>query len=177
MCVLVTRGSCVVAHYFNAPFFGNNVGAVFGGCRGGGQGVGAMLLAEYKGQKLKYNDLVDVIVGTSVGVKAKKTEPIKARFKTEVMTVRGLEFECRPLVSSERGPRPQYSRNCVFKVTAFGACVLGTRRTRYFSDLKPRQKERRTFFILLYVKLSPSFEVLFVLAGLWQWHMKSYIQA
>ena len=109
---------------------------------GGGKGGGAVLLAKYKGQKFKYNDLVDVIVGTGVGVPGKKTEPIKARFKGEVMTVRGLEFECRPLVGSERGPCPQFARDCVFKVTAFGACVLGTRRTRYFSDLKPRQKER-----------------------------------
>jgi hypothetical protein len=109
---------------------------------GGGKGGSAVLLAEYKGQKFKYNDLVDVIVGTGVGVPGKKTEPLKARFKAEVMTVRGLEFECRPLVGSERGPCPQFARDCVFKVTAFGACVLGTRRTRYFSDLKPRQKER-----------------------------------
>jgi hypothetical protein len=108
----------------------------------GGKGGGGVLLVEYKGQKFKYNDLVDVIVGTGVGVPGKKTEPIKARFKGEVMTVRGLEFECRPLASSERGPFPQFPRDCVFKVTAFGACVFGTRRTRYFSDLKPRQKDR-----------------------------------
>ena len=114
---------------------------------GGGKGGGAELLAEYKGQKFKYNDLVDVIVGTGVGVPGKKTEPVKARFKGEVMTVRGLEFECRPLVGSERGPCPQFARDCVFKITAFGACVLGTRRTRYFSDLKPRQKERCIYIL------------------------------
>ncbi len=91
--------------------------------------------------------MVDVIVGTGVGVPGKKTEPIKARFKGEVMTERGLEFECRPLVGSERGPCPQFSRDCVFKVTAFGACVLGTRKTRCFSDLKPRQKERSTLLL------------------------------
>jgi hypothetical protein len=34
-CVLVNIGSCVVALIFYAPFFGNNVGAAFGGCRGG----------------------------------------------------------------------------------------------------------------------------------------------
>ncbi len=120
-----------------------------------GKGGGAVLLAEYKGQKFKYNDLIDGIVGTSVGAPGKKTEPIKARFKAEVMTARGLEFECRPLVGSERGPCLQFARDCcVFKVTAFGACVLRTSRTRYFSDLKPRKKERCCTFIFVYLRLS-----------------------
>jgi hypothetical protein len=108
----------------------------------GVKGLGAGVLTEFNGQKFKYNDLVDVIVGTGAGVPGKKTEPIKARFKAEVMTVRGLEFECRPIVGSSRGPCPQFSRASVFKVTAFGACVLGRRQPRYFSSLKPRQQER-----------------------------------
>jgi hypothetical protein len=48
---------------------------------GGGKGGGAELLAEYKGQKFKYNDLVDVIVGTGAGVRGRKTEPIKASLR------------------------------------------------------------------------------------------------
>jgi hypothetical protein len=119
----------------------------------GGKGLGGGVLAEFKGQKFKYNDLVDVIVGTSVGVPGKKTEPMKARFKAEVMTARGLEFECRPLVGSERGRCPQYPRDCVFKVTAFGACILGNRQTRYFSKLKKGQQERSVQMCHFYLSI------------------------
>jgi hypothetical protein len=139
--LLIGRGSCRCDHSLCPIFFAKPRRCLWR-MPGEGKGGGVVLLVEYKVQKFKYNDLADVIVGTGVGVPGKKTEPIKARFKGEVMTVRGLEFECKPLVGSKRGPCPQFPRDCVFKVTAFGACVLGTRRTRYFSDLKPRQKER-----------------------------------
>ncbi len=131
MCLVVDRGSCRWAHSLR-PIFLAKPRSCLWRMPGEGKGGGVVLLAEYKGQKFKYNDLVDVIVGTGVGVPGKKTEPIKMGFKGEVMTVRGLEFECRPLVGSERGPCPQFPRDCVVKVTAFGACVLGTSRTRYF---------------------------------------------
>ena len=108
----------------------------------GGVGEGAELLVEFNGQKFKYNDLVDVIMGTGHGVVGKKCEPLKARFKGEVETERGIEFLCRPLVGSSRGPCPQYPRHSVFKLSAFGACVLGSRETRYFSKLKPAMQER-----------------------------------
>jgi hypothetical protein len=108
-----------------------------------GEGVvGSEFLAEYNGQKFKLNDLVDVIVGTGHGVVGKKCEPLKAKFKGVVETERGPEFLCRPLVGSSRGPCPQYPRHSVFKLCAFGACVLGSRETRYFSKLKPVMKER-----------------------------------
>ena len=100
------------------------------------------LLAEYNGQKFNYNDLVDVIMGTGRGVVGKKCEPIKARFKGVVATVRGPEFLCRPLVGSSRGPCPQYPRHSVFRLRAFGSCVLGTKQTRFFSKLKPAMQER-----------------------------------
>jgi hypothetical protein len=90
-------------------------------------GLGAEVLAEYNGQKFKLNDLVDVILGTGHGIPGSKTEPQKARFKGVVDTVRGLEFLCRPVVGSSRGPCPQFPRHSVFKITAFGACVLGAR--------------------------------------------------
>jgi hypothetical protein len=110
-------------------------------CSGEGES-GLELLAEYNGQKFKYNDLVDVIMGTGHGVVGKKCEPLKARFKGVVETVRGPEFLCRPLVGSSRGRCPQYPRHSVYKVNAFGACVLGSRETRYFSKLKPAMQER-----------------------------------
>ena len=109
-----------------------------------GQGLGAEVLAEYNGQKFKHNDHVDVIMGTGVGVPGLKSEPLKARFKGVVETVRGVEFLCRPLVGSSRGPCPQYPRHSVYKLNAFGACVLGTRQTRFFSKLKPAMQERFT---------------------------------
>jgi hypothetical protein len=107
-----------------------------------GGGLEAELLVEYNGQKFRHNDLVDVIVGTGSGVRGLKAEPLKARFKGVVDTVRGPEFLCRPLVGSSRGPCPQYPRHSVFKISAFGACVLGSREQRYFSKLKPVMQER-----------------------------------
>jgi len=103
---------------------------------------GVEMLAEHNGQKFKYNDLVDIIMGTGHGVVGKKCEPLKARFKGVVDSVRGPEFLCRPLVGSSRGPCPQYPRHSVFKIQAFGACVLGSREPRYFSKLKPVMQER-----------------------------------
>ena len=44
------------------------------------------VLANYNGMKFRLNDVVDVIVGTRVGVRGNKTEPIKARFKGVVET-------------------------------------------------------------------------------------------
>jgi hypothetical protein len=108
--------------------------------------LGSEFLAEYNGQKFKYNDLVDVIVGTGHGVVGKKCEPVKARFKGVVETIRGPEFLCRPLVGSAHGPCPQYPRHSVYKLSAFGACVLGSRETRYFSKLKPAMQDRCVYF-------------------------------
>ena len=115
----------------------------------GSSGEGVLVsefLAEYNGQKFKYNDLVDVIVGTGHGVVGKKCEPVKARFKGVVETIRGAEFLCRPLVGSAHGPCPQYPRHSVYKLSAFGACVLGSRETRYFSKLKPAMQDRCVYF-------------------------------
>jgi hypothetical protein len=108
----------------------------------GNQGLGDGVLAIYNGMKFRLNDVVDVIVGTSVGVRGNKTEPIKARFKGVAETVRGVEFLCRPLVGSGKGRCPEFPRHSVFKVSAFGACVLGTRTTRFFSKLQPCEQDR-----------------------------------
>ena len=108
----------------------------------GNEGLGDGVLAIYNGMKFRLNDVVDVIVGTSVGVRGNKTEPIKARFKGVVETVRGVEFLCRPLVGSGKGRCPEFPRHSVFKVSAFGACVLRTRTTRFFSKLQPTQQDR-----------------------------------
>ena len=110
--------------------------------------LGDGVLAVYNGMKFKMNDLVDVIVGTMHGVRGSKAEPIKARFKGVVETVRGVEFMCRPLVGSGKGRCPEFPRDSVFKVSAFGACVLGTRTTRFFSKLQPTQQDRSIVYDL-----------------------------
>jgi hypothetical protein len=53
--------------------------------------LGDGVLALYNGMKFKYNDLVDVIVGTGLGVR-NKTEPFKGHFKGVCETIRGLEL-------------------------------------------------------------------------------------
>ena len=122
--------------------------------------LGDGVLALYNGMKFKYNDLVDVIVGTGLGVRGNKTEPFKGHFKGVVETVRGVEFLVKPLVSGN-GRCQQIPRHCVFKLQAFGTCVLGTRTTRFFCKLPPAQKERSVsllpFLFTCYVSLSHLF--------------------
>jgi hypothetical protein len=112
------------------------------------EGLGDGVLANYNGMKFRLNDVVDVIVGTRVWVRGNKTKPIKARFKGVVETVRGVEFLCRPLVGSGKERCPEFPRDSVFKISAFGACVLGTRTTRFFSKLQPTQQDRYTVYDL-----------------------------
>ena len=111
--------------------------------------LGEGVLAVCNGMKFKLNDLVDVIVGTGFGVPGNKTEPFKGQFKGVVGTVRGVEFLVKPLVTGN-GRSLQIPQNCVFKINAFGTCVLGKRTTRYFSALKPAQKERYVALTLLF---------------------------
>ena len=58
--------------------------------------LGDGVLSFFNGMKFKYNDLVDVIVGTGLGVRGNKTEPFKGQFKGVVETVRGVEFLVKP---------------------------------------------------------------------------------
>ena len=114
--------------------------------------LGDGVLALYNGMKFKCNDLVDVIVGTGLGVRGNKTEPFKGHFKGVVETVRGVEFLVKPLVSGN-GRCQQIPRHCVFKLQAFGTCVLGTRTTRLFCKLPPAQKERCVSLLPFFVHL------------------------
>jgi hypothetical protein len=50
------------------------------------------VLAVFNGMKFKFNDLVDVIVGTGLGVRGNKREPFKGHFKGVCGTVRGGEL-------------------------------------------------------------------------------------
>ena len=79
--------------------------------------LGDGVLALYNGMKFKYNDLVDVIVGTGLGVRGNKTEPLQGHFKGVVETVRGVEFLVKPLVSGN-GRCQQIPRHCVFRLQA-----------------------------------------------------------
>ena len=109
--------------------------------------LGEGVLAVFNGKKFKLNDLVDVIVGTGVGVRGNKTEPFKGHFKGVVETERGVEFLVKPLVSGN-GRSLHIPRHCVYKINAFGTCVLG-RTTRYFSKLKPAVQERYVYILCL----------------------------
>ena len=110
--------------------------------------LGVGVLAVCNGTKFRLNDLVDVIVGTGIGVPGNKAEPFKGLFKRVVGTVRGVEFLVKPLVSGN-GRSLQIPQQCVFKINAFGTCVLGKRTTRYFSALQPAQQERSIALTLI----------------------------
>ena len=43
--------------------------------------LGEGVVAAFNGMKFKLNDLVDVIVGTGIGIPGNKTEPFKGVFK------------------------------------------------------------------------------------------------
>ena len=103
-----------------------------------GGGEGDLVLGDYKGQTFKKDDLVHIFVGTEVGVRAKKTEPVLAKFKG----AKGDFFLCRPVVGSQRGPCPSYPKWAVKKVKAFGTCLFGNRTTRFFSQMTPVMQER-----------------------------------
>jgi hypothetical protein len=75
-------------------------------------------------------------------------QPFKEHFKGVVDTVRGVEFLVKPLVSGN-GRCQQIPTHSVYKLKAFGTCVLGTRATRFFSKLQPVQKERCVSLLLL----------------------------
>jgi len=122
----------------------------------GDEELGDGVLAVCNGMKFKVNDLVDVIVGTGAGVRANKTEPFKGQFKGVVETERGIEFLVRPLVGSGKGRCLQIPQHSVFRIQAFGTCVLGTRTTRFFSKLQPAQKERYVSLQLLPLALLSS---------------------
>ncbi len=82
-----------------------------------------------------------------------KTEPFKGQFKGVVETERGVEFLVRPLVGSGKGRCLQIPQQSVFRIHAFGTCVLGTRTARFFSKLQPAQKDRYAFTSRLVVFL------------------------
>ncbi len=109
--------------------------------------LGEGVLAFFNGIKFKLNDLVDVIVGTGLGVRGNKTDPFKGHFKGVVETERGVEFLVKPLVSGN-GRSLHIPRHCVYKINSFGTCVLG-RTTCYFSKLKPAVQERYVYILCL----------------------------
>ena len=100
------------------------------------------IIAVWNGVSFKFNDLVDVFVGTGKGVPGNKAFPIKGRFKG-VRVEKGEErFLCRPIVGSQKGRCPSFPRESVLKINAFGSDVYGERKPLYFSKLKSEDKER-----------------------------------
>jgi hypothetical protein len=90
---------------------------VLGIARGGGRGgmtdrKEGQILAEHNGQCFRFNELVHVWEGTTPGVRAKKTEFIKAWLKGVDAAMN--KFICRPVVGHSRGlfrvlPKGQYT--------------------------------------------------------------------
>jgi hypothetical protein len=72
------------------------------------------ILATHNGQSFRFNELVHIFEGTGPGVRAGKTEFVKAWFKG--VDVKSDKFICRPVIGYSRGPFPRFSKGSVFKV-------------------------------------------------------------
>jgi hypothetical protein len=72
------------------------------------------IVAEHNGQCFRFNDLVHICEGTEPGVRAKKTEFLKAWFKG--VDAKKDKFICRLVIGYSRGPFPRFSKGSVFKV-------------------------------------------------------------
>ena len=72
------------------------------------------VLATHNGQAFRFNELVHIFEGTAPGVRAGKTEFMKAWFKG--VDVTADKFICRPVIGYSRGPFPRFSKSSVFKV-------------------------------------------------------------
>ncbi len=74
----------------------------------------SQILATHNGQTFRFNELVHIFEGTTPGVRAEKTEFMKAWFKG--VGVKSDKFICRPVIGYSRGPFPRFSKGSVFKV-------------------------------------------------------------
>jgi hypothetical protein len=77
----------------------------------------SQILATHNGQAFRFNELVHIFEGTAPGVRAGKTEFMKAWFKG--VDVKSDKFVCRPVIGYSRGPFPRFSKGSVFKVKVF----------------------------------------------------------
>jgi hypothetical protein len=99
------------------------------------------IVAELNGQSFRFNELVHVWEGTTPGLKAKKTEFIKAWFKG--LDVEKDKFICRPVVGYSGGPYPRFSKGAVYKQKVFGVGVFEERgRRNRWERLKSYTQER-----------------------------------
>ena len=73
----------------------------------------SQILATHNGQAFRFNELVHIFEGTGPGVRAGKTEFMKAWFKG--VDVKSDKFICRPVIGYSRGPFPRFSKGSVFK--------------------------------------------------------------
>jgi hypothetical protein len=74
----------------------------------------SQILATHNGQSFRFNEVVHIFEGTAPGVRALKTEFMKAWFKG--VGVKSDKFICRPFIGYSRGPFPRFSKDAVFKV-------------------------------------------------------------
>jgi hypothetical protein len=77
----------------------------------------SQILATHNGQSFRFNELVHIFEGTGPGVRAGKTEFMKAWFKG--VDLKSDKFICRPVIGYSRGPFPRFLKGSVFKVKVF----------------------------------------------------------
>ncbi len=76
---------------------------------GGMEAVGKFT---HKGVSFKMNEVVTIAAGTAPGVRAKKTEAIRAWLKGED----NGQFICNPVIGGGRGPMPRFDNDTVYKL-------------------------------------------------------------
>ena len=107
-----------------------------------GGGDSPVFLAVGNGYQYKFNDLVDVFVGTGANIRGKKTIPVRGRFKGVRVVGKKEMFLIRPLVGSQHGPCPAYPPESCMKLKAPGSDLYGESKPQFFSKMKPSSQER-----------------------------------
>jgi hypothetical protein len=106
---LLVYSSSVLLAFFRAARRGVGVEVAMVECQDSTE-----VLATHNGQAFRFNELVHIFEGTAPGVRAGKTEFMKAWFKG--VDVTADKFICRPVIGYSRGPFPRFSKSSVFKV-------------------------------------------------------------
>ena len=139
-CEEVKEGVCFSSLHFHLFFFVQNLTILQGMLSGGDDGLGDGVLANYNGMKFRLNDVVDVIVGTRVGVRGNKTEPIKARFKGVVERLGGLSFCVDLWLVQGREGVPNSQEKVCLRLVRLGLVCWGRGRHGFFRSCSRHNK-------------------------------------
>ena len=69
----------------------------------------------HNGVSFQMNEVVTIVAGTAPGVRAKKSEAIRAWMKGE----HNGQFICKPVIGGGRGPIPRFDKDTVYKLKVF----------------------------------------------------------